>query len=182
MPPALAVYGVLAVLLHDSVAVLPSLTLTSGSRMQLAMFVPVVILVALGHCLDGRLPAPEASGVRPVLRLDALLVVTVILAAAMVGMGIGTVLESDAALVLGRNTAFLTGILLCGRAVFGTVAVLLPVLWIASVMLFGFRTWTDPHFWAVLPEPPGEPHAMILAVTALLCGLLVHLFRIRRAL
>ncbi|MBU7596581.1 hypothetical protein JGS22_002745 [Streptomyces sp. P38-E01] len=182
MPLALVVFTVLALLLHDSVAVLPSLTLTGGTRMQLAMFVPVVVLVALGRCLDARLPAPEVSGVRHVLWLDAALTVVAVLAAAAVGVALGSVLDSEAALVLGRNTAFLTGILLCGRAVFGTVAVLLPVLWIVTVMLVGFRTWTDPYFWSVLPEPHGEPHAMVLAVTALLCGILVHQFSTRRAL
>lgn len=180
--PGLAAFTALALAFHDAALVLPSLTLTSGTRTQLMMFVPVVLLVALGRCLDNRLPAPENSGARPVHLLDLALLTAVLLAATLVGCLVGALLDSDTAWTLGRNTAFLTGLMLCARVFVGAPAILLPVAWIMAVTLVGFRTWTDPYAWAVMPEPLSSPHAALAAGLLLIAGMLAQLHASRREL
>lgn len=175
LPASLAGLAALTLAFQDTTALLPSISLSGGTQTQVMTFVAIVPVAAVARCLDSRLPAPEISGIRPVRRLDTLLVLSVVAASLLVGFAIGALTGSSAAWAVGRNTAFLTGLMLCFHALFGTPAVMVPVAWVMAVVLVGYRTFTDPYFWAIVPEPLGAPHAAIAAALALAAGIAAQL-------
>ncbi|MDT0306063.1 hypothetical protein RM780_03680 [Streptomyces sp. DSM 44917] len=174
LPLGLTVLALLALVIQDGSAALPSLTISgSGSTGQtrVMLFAPIPLVASVALCLDARLPPAEASGVRPVRAMDALLVASVTLAAVALCLGLGAALDSAAVAAAGRNSAFLTGLLLCVRPFAGQPAVMVPVAWVLAVVLIGFRSAGDPYAWAILPEPPGAPHAALGTALVLITGL-----------
>ncbi|MDJ1135686.1 hypothetical protein [Streptomyces iconiensis] len=106
--------------------------------------------------------------------MDAGLVLTVVAAAVLAGLVIGSLLDSPSALAVGRNTCFLVGLMLCARPLMGAPAVMAPVVWLLAVMLFGFGQG-HPYFWSVLPRANGDPIALTAAAVALAGGLTCQL-------
>jgi hypothetical protein len=50
-----------------------------------------------------------------------------------------------------------------------------PVVWIFSVIFFGFDQARQPRFWAILPEEGHHALAMAAAAVMLAMGLLFHI-------
>ncbi|MGP4001164.1 hypothetical protein [Streptomyces sp. 8N706] len=112
--------------------------------------------------------------------LDATLVTATMGAAVATSVAAGLVLDAPQAGTAGRNTLFLTGLMLCGRAVVGQQAVMIPVAWLILVVFLGFRPSGDPYAWTIVPEPVGALHAAAGAVLMLLTGTLVQLYTSRK--
>ncbi|GGR86812.1 hypothetical protein GCM10010252_26870 [Streptomyces aureoverticillatus] len=175
LPAALTFLTALVLLVHDTVTQLPSF-LTGGDNPVMAMLlVPVPLCAALLMSLESRLHSAEASSARRVRPRDAGLTLAAVGAATAVGLGAGAVLDSDTAVALGRNTAFLTGLMLCVRAVAGTPAVMTPLAWFAAIVFFGFDRTGHPTFWTVLPRANDDPVATTAAALTLAAGLAVQL-------
>lgn len=149
---------------------MPSL-FAGSQRAVLTMFLPVPLVVATALALDSRVPALEASAVRPVPRFDVALVLAT-LAAALV---LAVAADSGVLICVIRNAAFLTGLFLLTRPLAGQASVMTAVGWIAVVVFFSSRPWPDPDPWTVLPEPADALHAAAAAVASLTAGALVHL-------
>ncbi|MBT2488247.1 hypothetical protein J7E96_06865 [Streptomyces sp. ISL-96] len=175
LPAGIAGLAVLTLVFHDVSARLPSISLSNGTETQVLLFAPVVVVAAVARCLDSRLPAAESSGIRRVRLLDTALIVAFVLAAILVGCAVGALFSSAAAWTSGRNTAFLTGLMLCARALVGRPAVMVPLGWVMTVVLVGFRTWDAPYFWAIVPEPFAAPHAAIATVLVFAAGVVAQL-------
>ncbi|WP_146057183.1 MULTISPECIES: hypothetical protein [unclassified Streptomyces] len=178
LPLALVVSVALTAFLHDTTAVLPSLY--GGVEVVAVLFVPVPVVVALLACLDSRTDAAEVAGVRAVGALDAALAVAVTAVTGGFGFLLGALLGSTAPMTLGRDTAFLVGLMLCVRAVAGSAAAMAPVAWILIVIFFGFRQTRDPYPWTIIAEPIGAPHAAAGAALMSLAGLTALLCTARR--
>lgn len=169
-----AAFAVLVLLLQGVVADLPSF-LTGGDNPVVAtLMAPVPLYAALLVSLESRLHAAEDTSVRAVKVMDVGLVLTVVAAAALAGFVIGSLLDSSSALAVGRNTAFLVGLMLCVRPLIGAPAVMPPVVWLLAVMLFGFDHG-HPHFWSVLPRANDDPIALTASAMALAGGLACQL-------
>lgn len=173
LPIALGTYVVLLAAVRDTSVALPSLT--GGGQVVLALFVPVPLVAALMLCLDSRLTAPEATGIRPLPAMDTLLIVATVCCAVLLSAAVAVVFSDWQAVTAGRNTLFLTGLLLCARPVLGQPAALAPVGWLMIVALIGFRPGNDPAPWTVVPEPLGAPHAALGALLLFVAGLAVQL-------
>jgi hypothetical protein len=171
----------LALALHDTSAILPSLTLTSGAPTRLVEFVPIVATTTVGLCLDSRLENAEVSGIRPVRLFDCLLVAFVVAVVCIIGLGIGLMLGSKLAMEMGRDTAFLVGLMLSARTWIGPSASMVPLGWIAAVALAGFRRPNDPYFWTVIAEPLGNPVAALASGAVFGVGLLCLIYRSRKS-
>ncbi|HTF07537.1 MAG TPA: hypothetical protein VK659_05115 [Asanoa sp.] len=173
LPAALLLFTVLLVVVQNGTAALPS-AFTGTQQVALLMFVPVPVLSALMLCLESRLAAQEATGIRPVRSLDAALAVATVAACAALALAVGALIGSiglTGAGAVARNTAFLTGLMLAVRAVAGQTAIMAPVGWLLAVMFVGFRAGNDPYPWTVLPEPTSAPHAALGAALMLAAGL-----------
>jgi hypothetical protein len=175
LPACLLALFVLTLLTEGASVGLPSFFTGSSANVVLPMFVPVVVVSGLLHCLDSRLPAAEVSGVRPVALMDAALSVITVLVASAAGVCVAALVADRDAATVGRNTAFLIGIALLARAFIGQRAALIPVSWLMTVVFLGFRTRLDPYPWTVLPEPVGAPHAAAGAALALVAGISAQL-------
>ncbi|ANW18898.1 hypothetical protein [Streptomyces clavuligerus] len=182
-PVLTAAFGAFLLLLmvfrSDSV-VLPSLV-AGSTQVALSLFVPVPLVAGLALCLESRLPAAETTGVRPVFGLDAALAAGVAAVAVAVSALAGAVIGDTVTMAVGRNTLFLTGLMLIARARFGQPGTLLPMAWIMLVCLTGFRPGNDAYPWTVIPEPLGAPHAAAAAVLMFALGLTVQIRSARRA-
>ncbi|CAM5630818.1 hypothetical protein STENM223S_10987 [Streptomyces tendae] len=127
--------------------------ITGAPRVALSMFVPVPLFACLMAALESRLPAAEVSGVRSLTRLDNLLVLAVVGAAVLCSALVAVAEGSSGAVAGGRNAAFLTGLMLLGRAWTGQSAVMIPVGWLVTVVVVGFRgnvrtcgpSWRSPR-------------------------------------
>ncbi|MFD9886989.1 hypothetical protein ACFWZT_36635 [Streptomyces alboflavus] len=175
LPAALALVTVLVLLVRDTVAQMPSFLTGGDNPMTAMLFVPVPLCSALLMSLESRLLAAEDASARPVRPLDAGLTLAVVGGAAVVGLGADAVLDSGTAVDLGRNTAFLTGLTLCVRALAGPPAVLAPVVWCAAIVFLGFDRSGHPAFWTVLPRAHDDSVAATAAVLTLSAGLAVQL-------
>ncbi|MFG1811198.1 hypothetical protein [Streptomyces sp. NPDC049040] len=175
---ALVAFLLLACVVQNTLVPLPSLT--GSTQVALSLFVPIPLVAALMLCLESRLTAAEISGVRAVAVLDAALVVVTVAAAVAVGMAVDAAFDAGPAGAAGRNTAFLTGLMLCGRAFVGERAVMIPVAWLLLVVLVGFRSTGDPRPWTVVPEPLGAVHATIGTLLVFCVGMLAHLYTSRK--
>ncbi|NGO70878.1 hypothetical protein [Streptomyces boncukensis] len=175
LPAALTVFALFALLVQDAVARLPSFLTGSDNPVVAMLLVPMPLCAALMMTLESRLTAAEDSATRRVRARDAGLTLTAVGAAALVGFVLGAALDSDTALAVGRNTAFLTGLMLCVRAAAGAPAVMAPVVWFLAVALFGFDRANHPYFWTVLPRDFGDPAAALAAAVALAAGLTAQL-------
>lgn len=174
LPAALVLYVLLLVLFQGDSVALPSLT-GGSAQVVLALFIPVPLVSGLAMCLDTCLSAAESTAVRPVRYLDGGLVAAVAVTA-VVTSALAAVALGDAVIgTVGRNTLFLTGLMLIARALFGRPGALLPTAWILTVCLCGFRPGNDAYPWTVLPEPLGAPHAAAGALLMFGAGLVVQI-------
>lgn len=167
---AVAAYAVLLLLVRDGIVILPALSVNAGNTVPLAFFLPLLVAGPLAHCLDSRQPYAEVTGIRGTAWRDALL------AAATMGVVLAlTALASlvtgaDVTLQAGRNTLFLTGLMLTARAVMGRSGIVVPLVWIFAVILLGRRTADVFHPWAVTALPPGTWHATAAAALSITVG------------
>lgn len=160
----------LGILVGDQQVLLPSL-FSGAQTAVLAVFIPIPVVACLALSLDSRLTAFEASAVRAVPARDAGLVMTALFTCLCIAL----LFQSDTALCVTRNAAFLAGLMLLTRPFARRAAVMVPVTWIALVVFLSRRPWPDPDPWTVLPEPASAPHAVLAATTALAAGLALHL-------
>ncbi|MGW8378947.1 hypothetical protein [Streptomyces sp. ODS28] len=166
-----ALFFLLAAFTVGHEIVLPSFLSGATAPVSFAMFAPVALCGALLKSLDSRLHAAEDTSLRPVHLLDVALAAAVVIAAAMTGLALWAAGSGDEALVMGRNTAFLTGLMLCARAVVSQVAALVPIGWILLVILFGYGPSMHPYFWTVLARGSADPYALTGAALAFAAGL-----------
>ncbi|WP_179079356.1 hypothetical protein [Streptomyces rectiverticillatus] len=172
--PCLVVSAVVAAA-FDGVAVeFPSL-LTGGSNdFQVVLLAPVPVASGLMLSLTSRLEEAEATALRPVLRYDAFLVLATAAFATVVGCLTGQASGSDDAWSTGRNTLFLTGLMLLFHTAVPQGAVAVPVGWIAMVLLAGFDRFHHPYPWTVLPRPPADLPALAAALVTFAAGLAAY--------
>ncbi|MFI9760820.1 hypothetical protein ACIHFB_23065 [Streptomyces sp. NPDC051963] len=149
---------------------LPSL-FSGAQAAVLVVFLPIPVVACFALSLESRLAAFEASAVRAVPLRDAALVVMTLLACLCAALAV----QSDTAMCVTRNAAFLTGLMLLTRPLARQAAVMVPVIWIALVVFLSRRPWPDPDPWTVLPEPASAPNAILAAAVALAAGLVLHL-------
>ncbi|MFH9966476.1 hypothetical protein ACH4PR_34615 [Streptomyces mirabilis] len=168
LPLALLVFGAGLYAVQATTVLLPSLV--GSPRVALSLFVPVPLLAFLMAVLESRLPAAEVSGVRSMTRLDNGLVAAVMAAAVLCSVLIASVQGSAAATAGGRNAVFLTGLMLLGRAWAGQTAVMVPVGWLLTVVLVGFRG-NVPHLWTVIALPADNPYAAAASLAVFAIGL-----------
>jgi hypothetical protein len=166
---------VLTLLTHDTTVALPSLLGGSTAHMVLPIFLPMLAVVGLMTCLESRLLAPEVSGTRQVPLMDAALAAGVVAVASLLGV-ITWLLSGDReAAALGRNAAFMVGLMLVARAVVGQPGVMVPVAWLMAIVFLGFRSIRDPYPWTILPEPVTAPHAAAGAAMMFAVGIAAQL-------
>lgn len=171
----------LTCVLRDNAVVLPAISVSSGNSVALAFFTPLLVVGAVGQCLDARLLSAELTGLRPVRWMDTALVVaatSVVLAGAMAA---ATLLDATAAAQAGRNTAFLAGLLLLGRGFVGRAAIMTPLCWVFAVVFFGRESGTSYHGWAVTGQGASSVSAAVVAAVVFAAGLLVNHYLSRKA-
>ncbi|MFE3514755.1 hypothetical protein [Streptomyces sp. NPDC059166] len=174
LAPGLAVFVLLTFLFQDGTIVLPAISVTAGNSVLLSGFSPLLVVGALVQCLDSRLTAAEAAGVRPVARLDTGLVLGVLAAVVALTASGAVLLDSPGVAMAGRNTLFLTGLALCGRGRLGRSSVVLPTAWIFLVVLVGHRTAEDFFPWAFTGLALASPTAALAAGAMSLAGVAVN--------
>ncbi|MGY3204956.1 hypothetical protein [Streptomyces sp. TE5632] len=180
LPVAVFALLVLVTVVQDLHVVLPSFSLTGENKLPLMLFVPIPLLAGLMVCLESRLMEAELTGTRRIAVLDLALSVGTVAVAQAVGSSVGHWYGTVHPEQLGRNTAFLVGLMLCGRALWGQPAAMLPVLWAAAVTMVGFRSPRDPYPWTVIPEASGTWYATTGAALLFLVGLAAQFFTARR--
>lgn len=168
LPLAMALFAGGLYAVQDTSVLLPSLT--GAPRVALSLFVPVPLLACLMAVLESRLPAAEVSGVRSVTRLDNLMVVAVAALALLCGTLVAATNGTATAVTCGRNAVFLTGLMLLGRAWAGQTAVMIPVGWLVTVVVVGFRG-NIPHLWTVVALPAHNPFAAAASLIVFAVGL-----------
>ncbi|MBA2949277.1 hypothetical protein [Streptomyces himalayensis] len=181
MAASLAAVAALALIFQDGTVRLPSLTVASGT-VVLALFIPIPLVAGLMTSLESRLPGPEATGTRHVQAMDAALVIAAVALTTLLCIGLGAALGSSSSYTVGRNSMFLTGLMLCARPLMGRPAVMMPVAWLITTVLCGFRPGNDPRPWTIVPEPPLAPHAAVGALLTFLIGIAVQLHTSSRTL
>ncbi|MDT0345088.1 hypothetical protein [Streptomyces litchfieldiae] len=157
--------------LQDSVVSLPSLLAGSANPVLFVLMAPVFVCSALALCLDSRLEEAEQTGVRRPHLYDAVLVAVILALSVGAGWALDTASGATSGLPAGRNTVFLTGLLLVLRTFVGQPAVMAPVAWIFAVIFFGMNNANHPAFWTILPETAGDPLAALATVCAITAGL-----------
>lgn len=178
LPTVFASFVILVLAAQNTFIVLPSFV--GRTQVALSLFVPIPLVAGLMLCLESRIAAAENSGVRRTSLLDAALVTGTMVTAVVTSMVAGLALGAPQAGTAGRNTVFLTGLMLCGRAVAGQRAVMIPVAWLLLVVFVGFRNSGDPYPWTIVPEPFGALHASVGAGLMFLAGVLVLLHTSRK--
>ncbi|MER8028329.1 hypothetical protein ABTZ78_05045 [Streptomyces bauhiniae] len=168
LPLAMALFAGGLYAVQDTSVLLPSLT--GAPRVALSLFVPVPLLACLMAVLESRLPAAEVSGVRSVTRLDNLMVSAVAALALLCGVLVAAMNSTASAVTCGRNAVFLTGLMLLGRAWAGQTAVMIPVGWLVTVVVVGFRG-NIPHLWTVVALPADNPFAAAASLILFAVGL-----------
>ncbi|MGW3950548.1 hypothetical protein ACWEKM_06205 [Streptomyces sp. NPDC004752] len=177
LPLAVLVFGAGLYAVQSNTVLLPSLT--GSPRIALSLFIPVPLLAFLMAALESRLPAAEVSGVRSMTRLDNALVAVVVAAAVLCAVLIAAVQGSAQATTAGRNAVFLTGLMLLGRAWAGQTAVMVPVGWLVTVVLIGFRG-NLPYLWTVIALPADSLFAAATSLAAFAVGLAAQIRSSRR--
>ncbi|KES08106.1 hypothetical protein BU52_06665 [Streptomyces toyocaensis] len=168
---ALAVYALLLLAVRDGAVILPAITVNAGNTVPLAFFLPLLVAGPLAHCLDSRQPHSELTGIRRTAWLDTSLAAAAMGAALVATALVHEVTDADTALQAGRNTLFLTGLMLTARAVIGRAGIVVPLGWVFAVILLGRRTGSVFHAWAVTALPPGTGHATAAAVLSITAGI-----------
>ncbi|QHF95273.1 hypothetical protein DEH18_16980 [Streptomyces sp. NHF165] len=172
--PSYLVFLLLVLTFQDLVADVPAVLTGSENPVVAMLLAPVPLYAALLVCLETKLSAAEDTATRNVRMLDAVLALGTVAVAACTGLLIGTLADSPTAVTVGRNTAFLVGLMLCARPLAGAAAVMVPAAWQLAVMLFGFQQG-HPSSWSVLPRAAGDPLALAASLAALIAGVGLHL-------
>ncbi|WP_381794994.1 hypothetical protein [Streptomyces niveus] len=183
LPAGCAAAFALALLVGGNAVPLPALTLGGSASVQLSQFIPVLVAAVLAFCLDTRLPAAEASGIRKVRRLDVALVLGVIVFLAGAGALAAHSLDepfTHPLWTLGRNTACATGLLLLVRPWLRQAAVMVPVAMVFGVVLFGFRRPTDPYPWGFVLEPVTSPLGASACAVIAAAGVATHVLAAKK--
>lgn len=177
--PALAAFAVVVAVAHDQYIQLPSLLSASGNQVFLMQLAPLIITSALVHSLSQGAPEIEATAKRNTRVLDAVLVTALVAVAALASLVAGTLAGSQEATMAGRNTLFLTGLMLLARAVHEPAASAVPVGWVFTVMFLGYRDFHRPWPWAVTLHPADFLPTFGLCLLVFSAGLTFHV-RARR--
>ncbi|MET8113614.1 hypothetical protein [Streptomyces prasinus] len=172
LPLALALFVVALYAVQDTTVLLPSIT--GSPRIALSLFVPVPLFALVMAMLESRLPAAETSGVRSLARLDNTLVSAVMAAALLCSVIVAGLQGTAAATTGGRNALFLTGLMLLGRAWAGQAAVMLPVGWLVTVVVIGFRG-NVPRPWTVIALPADDVFAAVACLAMFALGLVAQI-------
>ncbi|MEV7190997.1 hypothetical protein AB0N81_04190 [Streptomyces sp. NPDC093510] len=172
--PCLAVFAVLVAGFHGVAVEFPSLLVGGSNDFLVMLLAPVPVTSGLLLSLTARLVEGEAAAWRPVSRYDTALILATGTFAVMLGALIGQLSGSDDAWSTGRNTLFLTGLMLLAHTVVPQGAVAVPVGWIFTVVLVGFDQFHRPYVWTVLPRPPADLPALTAALITFAAGLAVH--------
>jgi hypothetical protein len=172
--PALAAFTVITAMVHDQYVQLPSLLSAGGNRIFLLQLVPLILTSTLAHGLAQAVTEIEATAQRDIRALDAALIAAVVAAAVLACLAIGTLTGSQEATVAGRNTMFLTGLMLLGRTVREQAAAALPVGWVFAVMFVGYRDFHRPWPWAVTLHPAGFLPTFGFCLLVFASGLVLH--------
>ncbi|MER6166696.1 hypothetical protein [Streptomyces violaceorubidus] len=175
---AFLLFTILTILIGDVVVVLPSLV--GGTQTALSLFVPIPLVAGLTLCLDSGLAAAEAPAVRNMALKDIMLIGATMLSALAVGYLAHQYLQVPPADIIGRNTLFLTGLMLCSRALSQGAAALAPTAWTITVVMIGFRSTGDAYPWTVIAEPSGALHAIVGAIVLLVGGLIARMYTSRK--
>lgn len=179
---AVGAFVLLTFVFRDNAVVLPSFSVSAGNNVVLSFFTPLIVVGAIGQCLDARLPSAELTGLRPVGWMDTGLALAAV-SAVLVGSGAAWLsLDSGAALQAGRNTLFLTGLMLLGRGFVGRAAIVLPLVWVFAVVFFGRKTGAAYHAWAVTGLEASHQYAAALAAATFVVGVSVNQYTSRTAL
>ncbi|WP_262061409.1 hypothetical protein [Streptomyces sp. STR69] len=165
--------------IREGSAVLPSF-IGGTDPVPLMLFVPLPLIVGLVMCLESRLATAEVSGVRRVELFDAALSLSVIAVALLSSWFVSAFTASPHAAAAGRNTAFLAGVTLLARSLFGQPAVMVPVAWLMIVVLFGFETGHRPRAWTVVPESVNSVHAAVASAAACVIGVAAQIISSRK--
>lgn len=131
---------------------LPGLGGTNSLGMPLALFVPVVIALALVYGLSAGDPWIETTAARPLPVIDAMYAVVIALVALAVYCAVWSTFGSAWSIYplgAGRNALGYVGLALLGRILLGSrLAGLLPVAVVIGVALIGFHADGSPRWWA----------------------------------
>lgn len=172
--PALAAFTIVVMVAHDQYIRMPGLIGTSGNQVFLMQLAPLVIVSALAHSLGQAVPDVEATAQRAVRALDGALITVLIGAAALVASAVAVAAGSSEAAMAGRNTMFLTGLMLVARRCHEQAATALPVGWVLAVVLIGYRDSDRPWPWALTLHPAGFLPTFAVCLLVLAAGLTLH--------
>lgn len=174
LAPCLVGFTLLVAGFHGVAVEFPSLLIGGTNDFLLMLLAPVLVTSGLLLSLTSRHEEGEAVAWRPVSRYDSVLIVAAGAFAVAVGCVVGQMSGSDDAWSTGRNTLFLTGLMLLVHTVAPQGAVAVPVGWIFIVVLLGFDQFHRPYPWTVLPRPPSDLPALTAALVAFAAGVLTH--------
>ncbi|MEU5612638.1 hypothetical protein ACI2L4_03265 [Streptomyces sparsogenes] len=180
LPLALTAYVILMASVRNLVAFFPSFASGGSVQVRSSLFIPVCLLAGLMMCLESRLGPPEISATRRVALLDVGLTIAFTSAGIAVSFVVAVLANSPESVAVGRNTAFLAGLMLLARNWAGPPAVMIPFAWIMVVMFVGFRTPSDPRPWTIIPEPAGAIHAAVGAFLMFIIGIAAQLYTSRK--
>ncbi|MFC8129475.1 hypothetical protein [Streptomyces sp. NPDC057302] len=179
--PGTAACILIVALAHDRAIDLPGMLTAGANQVFLMQLIPLLVTSTLAHCLTQRLDEAEVVATRNLRRLDLLAVLTCVSAVAVAGVAIGAAAGSDEATTVGRNTAFLTGLMLLAEAVHPKAATVAPVGWVFAIMFLGHSDYHRPWPWAVTLHAPSNLPALIVCLIVFLGGLIAQ-SRIRRTI
>lgn len=179
--PMCAAFVVVLALAYEWTATLPSLA-SGSSTVRFLTFVPVILVTALHYCLTQRLPEAEPLSQRPVLRYDVLLILASVCFAVLAGLAVGLLAGDDTARAVGRNVAFLTGLMLLAHRLLPQAAAGVPVGWVFLAIFAGSDAFRRPRFWSVLEHSATSVPALAETLLCFAVGLAVHLLARPRSL
>ncbi|KUL53714.1 MULTISPECIES: hypothetical protein [unclassified Streptomyces] len=172
--PGTAACVLIVALAHDRAIDLPGVLNAGANQIFLMQLIPLLVTSTLAHCLAQRLEEAEAVATRDPRRLDTLTVLTCVSVVAVAGLAIGAAAGSDEATTVGRNTAFLTGLMLLAEAVHPKAATVAPVGWVFAIMFLGHSDYHRPWPWAVTLHAPWDPPALVACAIVFLGGLIAQ--------
>ncbi|MFF8446498.1 hypothetical protein ACF06Q_02225 [Streptomyces leeuwenhoekii] len=172
--PALAAFSMMITVVHEQYVQLPSLLSAGGNRIFLLQLVPLILTSALAHSLAQAVTEIEATAQRNLRALDAALIAALAATAVLTCLAVGAVSGSQEATMAGRNTLFLIGLMLLGRAVREQAATALPVGWVFAVMFVGYRDFHRPWPWAVTLHPADFLPTSGFCLLVFVSGLVLH--------
>ncbi|AKG46118.1 hypothetical protein SXIM_47340 [Streptomyces xiamenensis] len=168
---ALPLYALGLVLLNGRRVPLPGLS-GSPPATALALFVPLLIVLTLLHCLGKGLHGQERTGVRRTWRYDMALCAAAVAPAAPLGYRLAEWLDFPPLAATGRTLLFLCGLMLLARGLADDRAAgAVPVLWLVLITLVGYSSIGHPYPWTVLLMPPGDEVAWAVSAAVFAAGL-----------